>query len=161
MEHLVVAVQYHVTIATLNMDSFRHVLKINGIGFGKMGRYVVLTNFEKYMNELTDCSFAVVNGRPRSCDDISCNSCSFLNSKNCTTARLEWLKADYVEPPLDWTTVAVDTPIFVSVNGRDWNKRHFARYEKGKVWAWSMGATSWTTDDDDIVDWNYAKLKEE
>ena len=38
-------------------------------------------------------------------------------------------------------------------------KRHFAKYEDGKVYAQSNGVTSWTTEGHGVM-WNYAKLAE-
>lgn len=120
-----------------------------------------MTNFEKYKSEITDIEFAVVQGKPTNCDETMCEECFFRGRGYCNESRLEWLKAEHVAPFVNWHVVAVDTPILVSMDGRVWVKRHFARFEKGKVCAWSMGATSWTADDDDdIADWNYAKLAE-
>ena len=40
----------------------------------------------------------------------------------------------------------------------EWYKRYFAKYEDGKVYAWSNGRTSWTTSY--MISWKYAKLVE-
>ena len=40
-----------------------------------------------------------------------------------------------------------------------WQKRHFAKYENGIIYAWNNGETSWTTEG--MVDWKYAKLAED
>ena len=40
----------------------------------------------------------------------------------------------------------------------EWLKRHFAKYENGKVYAWQVGCTSWT--ENIMTDWDYAKLAE-
>lgn len=43
----------------------------------------------------------------------------------------------------------------------DWEKRYFAYFKGGKVYAWLCGTTSWSTDnDEDVISWNYAKLAE-
>lgn len=63
---------------------------------------------------------------------------------------------------VDWSTVKVDTPIFVSdrMNGA-YAKRHFAKYENGIIYAYSNGYTSWSTpSEEDITEWNYGKLAE-
>lgn len=62
---------------------------------------------------------------------------------------------------IDWSKVAVDTPILV----RDceisiWEKRHFASFENGKVHAWNGGTTSWSTENKNTMSWKYAKLAE-
>ena len=63
------------------------------------------------------------------------------------------------EPETDWSKVAVDTPILVKNYVSDkWQKRHFAKYENGIVYAWNNGETSWTTVA--MTDWKYAKLAE-
>ena len=74
----------------------------------------------------------------------------------------EWLNSEYVEPPVDWSKVAVDTPILVR-NSREeaWTKRHFAKYENGTVYAWEGGKTSWIVESKlCILDWKFAKLAE-
>ena len=70
------------------------------------------------------------------------------------------LKPYKEEPEIDWSKVAVDTPILVKDSeNNNWFKRHFAKYENGKVYAWSDGGTSWSCDNG-TVDWKYAKLAE-
>lgn len=62
---------------------------------------------------------------------------------------------------IDWSHVEVDTPILVRYAPKqEWCKRYFAKYEDGKVYAWSNGATSWTAAENDVFDWGYAKLAE-
>lgn len=63
---------------------------------------------------------------------------------------------------VDWSKVAVDTPILVKQHEQDkWEKRHFAYFKDGRVCAWLCGATSWSADyGDDITNWNFAKLAE-
>lgn len=58
---------------------------------------------------------------------------------------------------VDWSKVAVDTPILVSKDKIKWKKRYFAKYEGGSVFAFRNGATSWS-DDGWPFDWNYVKL---
>lgn len=67
----------------------------------------------------------------------------------------EW--CEVVEP--DWNEVPVDTKILVRETDIDpWEKRHFAKFENGTVYAWINGKTSFTTGD--IMCWRYAKLAE-
>lgn len=63
---------------------------------------------------------------------------------------------------VDWSKVAVDTPIYVrAYKGNTWEKRRFAFFKDGKVYAWLCGATSWSADyEGDTTDWNFAKLAE-
>lgn len=69
-----------------------------------------------------------------------------------------WLDEEYQEPEVDWSKVAVDTPILVSTSGQDWSHRHFAEYCDGIVCAFDGGATSWTSNVS--TGWEYAKLAE-
>ena len=75
------------------------------------------------------------------------------------------LKPYKEKPEIDWSKVAVDTPIFVRDSKTEdaaWQRRHFAKYENGVVYAWLLGNTSWSAShDDDISAWNFAKLTEE
>ena len=62
------------------------------------------------------------------------------------------------ELKVDWDKVEIDTPILVRDFAEDrWIARHFAKYKNGKVYAWSDGDTSWSTEGH-VVMWNYAKL---
>lgn len=63
---------------------------------------------------------------------------------------------------VDWSKVPVDTPIYVRAYERNtWEKRHFAYFKDGKVYAWLNGATSWTVENPEYVfSWQNAKLAE-
>lgn len=63
---------------------------------------------------------------------------------------------------VDWSKVAVDTPILVKNHeGETWEKRYFAFFEDGNVNAWMSGTTSWTAyAAGGATDWKYAKLAE-
>ena len=90
-------------------------------------------------------------------DDMVCNAISAYQ----TLLLLE----NYEEPEklgINWNEIPVDTPILVRQSrGDDWTKRHFAKYERGTVYAWCDGQTSWTTYNRDMINWNYAKLVKE
>ena len=76
------------------------------------------------------------------------------------------LERDF-EEIIDWSKVAVDTKILVAdFIGNDdeivWKKRHFAKYENGKIYAWCEGLTSFTIDSDDLCTrWDFVKLYKE
>lgn len=101
---------------------------------------------------------AVNNGNPCWCEDISCAQCDLCNCVDCTDQLIEWLNAEYVEPPVDWSKVPIDTPILVRGSEKHkWRKRHFAGVsQNGGVMGWDDGATSWTTSEASM--WNFAKL---
>ena len=62
---------------------------------------------------------------------------------------------------VDWSKVAVDTPILVSLNDKSWFCRYFAGFKNGIVYTWSGGATSWSVRGRECQDaWGFAKLAE-
>lgn len=62
---------------------------------------------------------------------------------------------------VDWSKVAVDTPVLVSNDNKEWTKRYFAKYEDGNVYCWLNGRTSWTALCElSIGHWGYTKLAE-
>ena len=73
------------------------------------------------------------------------------------------LKPYEEEHEIDWYKVPVDTPILVRDSESEaWKHRYFAKYVNGVVYAWMMGRTSWSADNNgDVFDWNIAKLAEE
>lgn len=129
-----------------------------------------MTNKEKYGNEIIELAvnremFGLKNGKPALCGEIKCEECDFYASNSCkgsTYNFCEWLNSGYVEPPVDWSKVAVDTPILVKdCECGNWNRRYFAKYENGMLYAWADGATSWSVPcSDDMTRWKMAKLAE-
>lgn len=69
------------------------------------------------------------------------------------------LSMDFTIEPIDWENISVDTKILVSIDGEEWCKRYFAKYENGKVYAWNDGATSFSSNH--CTKWVYAELYEE
>lgn len=67
------------------------------------------------------------------------------------------------EEVVDWSKVAVDTKILVRVSEHnEWSKRHFAKFENGKVCAWDNGKTSFTSNaKSPYTAWQQAKLYKE
>ena len=129
-----------------------------------------MTNKEKYGDKLIELvvhrgGFGLKYGEPALCGEIKCEDCDFYapNLFKCSTRRFrEWLNSEYVEPPVDWSKVAVDTPILVRDSEKEsWRKRHFAKYENGKVYTWLGGATSWSAErSSNVTVWKMAKLAE-
>ena len=124
-----------------------------------------MLNREKYAKEILDIAckgdkIAVRNGKMTSCDNLLCKDCDFGYS-DCNEKILKWANSEYVEPPVDWSKVAVDTPILVrDSEEKMWKKRYFAKYENGIVYAWQCGATSWSSNRGNINNWGMAKLAE-
>lgn len=127
-----------------------------------------MKNREKYAKEIIDIALSgeciAVNkeNKPVKCCGIKCKDCLLFEGERCCDPMLgEWAEQEYIEPSIDWTKVAVDTPILVGDDGKEWYKRYFAEFRYGRVYTWDNGATSWSvTSDSDIVDWPYAKLPE-
>lgn len=128
-----------------------------------------MKNREKYAEQIIDMAANDIKitvdkeGRLSDCRAINCNDCAWRSSIKCRKKFREWLEQEYVEPPVDWSKVPVDTKILVrgSEDGR-WKRRHFARYESNIVFAWNRGCTSYSVDGyDDAAGWKYAKLAEE
>ena len=113
-----------------------------------------MTNREKFAEQILNIackgdSIAVnkVTSEPMGCHGTACKEClfNFNSDEFCRDARKKWANSEYVEPFVDWSKVAVDTPILVTYSGiHSWVKRHFAKYENGRVYAWNHGTTSWS-----------------
>ena len=126
-----------------------------------------MTNKEKYADKIIEIAvrskLALKDGKPVPCASMRCSECGFFSvDYSCRHNVCKWLDSEYVEPPVDWSKVAVDTPILVrGYEEESWKKRHFAKYENGIVYAWSAGSTSWSARmSNDITDWKFAKLAE-
>ena len=83
----------------------------------------------------------------------------------CNLIQAMWLMSEYTEPEepeVDWSKVEVDALILVRDSKKEeWNKRYFARYENGALYAWGDGRASWTAyDNSDVTSWEYAELAE-
>ena len=93
---------------------------------------------------------------------LKSNNCDGMTCEQCRMLQLLWLEEEYTEPEVDWSKIAVDTPILVRCSENEkWKKQHFARYENGHIYAWSGSCTSWTAYNNGYVsDWPYAKLPE-
>ena len=125
-----------------------------------------MKNREKYADKIIDIAvmskLALKDGKPVPCIEMRCSECGFLSANHsCDSNVREWLDSEYVTPPVDWSKVAVDTPILVRDSEEEaWRKRHFAKYENGNVYTWLGGSTSWSADSGDVTYWKFAKLAE-
>lgn len=121
-----------------------------------------MTNREKYAKEILDiaCTGHIVaakNGVPCMCGSIRCDECDLKGNDRCDSSFTKWCNSEYIEPSTDWSKVPVDTPILIRDSGDGtWYKRHFAKYEDGKVYAFCDGQTSWSGNSP--VCWEQAKL---
>ena len=125
-----------------------------------------MKNKEMYENEILDIAcrdsrlaFDKTTNKVVPCNSLCCSNCLF--GHNCDEAIKEWCESEYIETPVDWSKVPVDTPILVRDEDEEkFKKRHFAKYANEKVYAWNMGTTSWTADENCVTTWNCAKLAE-
>ncbi len=129
-----------------------------------------MKNREKFAEQIIDIALQkneiavnLTSGELHTCYKIGCSECLFNESgKECGVLLREWAEKEYEEQSVDWSKVAVDTPIYVRRSENEqWKKRHFAKYEYGKVHTWCDGATSWSSYADITAIWKFAKLAEE
>ena len=123
-----------------------------------------MTNKEKYADKIIEIAamskLALKDGKPVPCVSMRCSECGFFSpDHSCRFNACEWLDSEYVAPPVDWSKVAVDTPILVrDSREEEWRKRYFAKYYNGIVCAWGGGTTSWSAERSTY--WKMAKLAE-
>ena len=123
-----------------------------------------MTNKEKYADKIIEIAvrskLALKDGKPIPCTRMRCSECGFFSpDHSCRFNACEWLDSEYVAPPVDWSKVAVDTPILVRDSEKEsWRKRYFAKYYNGIVYAWGGGTTSWSAERSTC--WKMAKLAE-
>lgn len=127
-----------------------------------------MKNREKFAEQIIDIALEqrrlavdLEKKEPCACAKIRCSECLFGKKyKDCKVLLKEWAEKEYEEPPIDWSKVPVDTPILVRDCEEDvWEKRHFAKYENGIVYAWDEGTTSWSGGGS-RTSWEMAKLAE-
>ena len=103
--------------------------------------------FGKFIKEIRKGEFEIFNVEGKPLDEIY-----FISQ----IARMEFAEV------IDWSKVTVDTKVLVSDDGKEWSRRHFAKYEDGKVYCFRNGSTSFSADEEnDILAWEYAKLYQE
>lgn len=132
-----------------------------------------MTNREKYAEQILDIattghSIAVdKKGNFHKCSDMECKDCIFSRVKQgdgcCGEKIKEWSEQEYVEPPVDWSKVPVDTKVFVrDSDSEPWAPRYFAKFKDGKIFTWTNGATSFSRNRVCGSSWwNQGKLAEE
>lgn len=132
-----------------------------------------MTNRERYAEQILDIavtgsSIAVdKKGKMHKCNELVCRDCRFSGfgkfDRTCPENTKEWSEQEYVEPPVDWSKVPVDTKVFVrDSDNAYWNHRHFAKFEDGKIFTWANGTTSFSAKGfDDVTWWNQGKLAED
>ena len=130
-----------------------------------------MLNKDKYATEIlriifTDNSNGVAilrkDGKLTCCKNVhQCSDCLLNSYNSCSKGFSDWANSEFT-PIIDWSAVQVDAKILVSEDGSEWFPRHFAKYESGKVFAWTLGQSSFTVKKTyDCSSWDYAKLYDE
>lgn len=129
-----------------------------------MGKYdnVTMKEYMKKKKEMLDDLGRIRNH----CEGIECANCPLLFDGVTSCHELEMTQTDFVlervmeyEPKVDWSKVEVDTKVLVRDKEDDnWDKRYFAKYENGIIWAWNDGKTSFTSFNCEMTEWKYVKL---
>lgn len=129
--------------------------------YGEGWRYLAMNNFEELY---------LTNEKPLMYDDVdqirigSCKKAMMATALKNILPKLKCNECIGIAEELgivDWSKVAVDTPVLVSNDNKEWIKRYFARYEDGNVYCWLSGKTSWTAICElSIGHWDYTKLAE-
>lgn len=130
-----------------------------------------MTNGEKYKDKIivyiksdsedntnnSYCDF--IKSKILSCYGLNCKG---LNCHDCGTIQSLWFSEEYKEPEVDWTKIAVDTPILVRDNECEkWKKRYFVKYQDSYIYTYADGSTSWSSDGISLVKWEHGKLANE
>lgn len=132
-----------------------------------------MTNREKYAEQILDiavtssCIAVDKKGKLHKCNELDCIDCIFSrverSEPSCKEKTKDWSEQEYVEPPVDWSKVPVDTKVYVRDKENDkWLPRYFARLKYGNVYVYRCGATSFSAaDKNDVYCWNFVKLAED
>ena len=123
-----------------------------------------MKNYEKYADEIREYNGSGFCKNFIKPYILKTNSCGDMDCYKCRMLQMIWLMEDYEEPKeepeIDWGKVEVDTPVLVKdKENEEWKKRHFAKYEFGRVYVWNNGSTSWSACR--MYDYKYAKLPED
>lgn len=69
------------------------------------------TNYEHFKDEIIENSgycFALVDGKPCQCSDVSCSECGFSTGYGCSEKIKEWLNKPYEKPKYKLTQFEYD-----------------------------------------------------
>lgn len=96
--------------------------------------------YSRYMNTLADKRIELENYK----GDYGYDYTGFIEGA-CFKWQSGWLKDIREEKdPVDWSKVPIDAKVKITIMDNFEEKRYFARYDKGKVYIWYGGKTSWT-----------------
>ena len=128
---------------------------------GNMKGDNIMLNKEKYAKEIIDIScdgygIAKQNGHLQPCRYTNCSKCDFNTTLCCDEEIRKWANSEYKEPEIDWNKVPVDTCILITDSYGYTLKRHFAKYDNKKIYAYPDGTTSWSfiQDSNQLIVWD-------
>ena len=131
-----------------------------------------MTNYEYYKEQIERIArlgrrvaMNATTGEIVCCVDIDCNECLFQGSEDekCSQKAFKWADEEYKEPEVDWSKIPLDTPVLISVDGKNgnWFNRYFAGVnEKGQPTVFCYGATQWSNGYEEPCHFKYIKLAE-
>lgn len=116
--------------------------------------------FNEYLNELcVSDAPPEVNGEGKLWTSSNSKLEDFASIEDIIEINKPYIDIEQELGIVDWSKVPVDTPVIVWNNDSTiQSNRHFAKYEHGFVWTYAKGKTSWTTSDNDIIEWDNARL---
>lgn len=119
------------------------------------------------LNSNSSIAIDIDTNKITTCRGLGCSRCLFLGEYNknisCYGNTIKWLVSECIEPEIDWSKVAVDTPVLISVDGKDgnWFNRYFAGVnEEGQPTVFCYGATQWSNGEEEPLYFKYIKLAE-
>lgn len=133
-----------------------------------------MTNYQRdkekidnILNSNRDIAIDIETNEITTCSGLACIRCLFSSHNNestsCYRNTIKWLVSEYKEPEVDWSKVPVDTPVLISVDGKNgnWFNRYFAGVnEKGQPTVFCYGATQWSNGEEEPCHFKYIKLAE-
>ena len=131
-----------------------------------------MTNYEHYKEQIERIArlgrrvaMKVTTDEIVCCGDINCNECLFQGSDvaSCSQKAFKWADEEYKEPEVDWSKIPLDTPVLISVDGKNgnWFNRYFAGVNgKGQPTVFCSGATQWSNGYEEPCHFKYIKLAE-
>ena len=124
-----------------------------------------MLNKEKYAKEILDIScdgygIAKQNGHLQPWRYTACSKCDFNTTLCCPEEIRKWANSEYKEREIDWNKVPVDTCILIT-DSYGSLKRHFAKYDNKKIYAYPDGRTSWSVfqDSNQLIAWDEKKVQ--
>ena len=125
-----------------------------------------MLNKEKYAKKILDIvcqdgvNPAVIDNIPVNCLGTECHRCQFYDTY-CVRAFVKWANSEYKEREIDWSKVPVDTCILITDSYGYTLKRHFAKYDNKKIYAYPDGTTSWSfiQDSDRLIVWDEKNIQ--